>query len=408
MNGSVKTQWYTYYNYTSASGKTTEIPAYCVDPRLYGVPAKVSEGTAIKYSASETITDPKIMGIISNGYPHMDLATLGVNSVEEAYYATKTALWIYLLGNWSVNGLGVNPSLTGADREAAQRVLQATKSIYQRGMYWTKIPDPKLTATPDRSTAYPATVNGEEVYQQIFTVTSGTWSIEPVVIALAEGAPSGAKITDMDGDEISALNIYDAVSGADGYSWQVKVVYPKSSVEGQTGTAKLVMRSTVVQYELYFAKTLESDKYGNIQEYVLDTDPHIPITASAVSNYSDDPDIPDIPDEPEGDTALRIVKLETGTEKPLAGAVFEVLYPSGDPVGSFSTDASGTITIPLTVTGNFTVTELTAPANHLLPERTTQNVTVVKDKTATLTFWNAPYGTLRVEKPATPATPCRA
>ena len=271
MNGSVKTHWYTYYNYTSASGKTTEIPAYCVDPRLYGVPAKVSEGTAIKYSASETITDPKIMGIISNGYPHMDLATLGVNSVEEAYYATKTALWIYLLGNWSVNGLGVNPSLTGADREAAQRVLQATKAIYQRGMNWTKIPDPKLTATPDRSTAYPATVNGEEVYQQIFTVTSGTWSIEPVLIALAEGAPSGAKITDMDGDEISALNIYDAVSGADGYSWQVKVVYPKSSVEGQTGTAKLVMRSTVVQYELYFAKTLESDKYGNIQEYVLDT-----------------------------------------------------------------------------------------------------------------------------------------
>ena len=240
------------------------------------------------------------------------------------------------------------------------------------------VPDPKLTATPDRSTAYPATVNGEEVYQQIFTVTSGTWSIEPVVIALAEGAPSGAKITDMDGDEISALNIYDAVSGADGYSWQVKVVYPKSSVEGQTGTAKLVMRSTVVQYELYFAKTLESDKYGNIQEYVLDTDPHIPITASAVSNYSDDPDIPDIPDEPEGDTALRIVKLETGTEKPLAGAVFEVLYPSGDPVGSFSADASGTITIPLTVTGNFTVTELTPPANHLLPERTTQNVTVVR------------------------------
>ena len=39
MNGSVKTQWYTYYNFTSASGETKEIPAYCVDPRLYGVPA---------------------------------------------------------------------------------------------------------------------------------------------------------------------------------------------------------------------------------------------------------------------------------------------------------------------------------------------------------------------------------
>ena len=74
MNGSVKTQWYTYYNYSQPQGgESREIPAYCTDPRLYGVPAKVEEGTAIKYSASSTVSDPKVCGIISNGYPHMDL-----------------------------------------------------------------------------------------------------------------------------------------------------------------------------------------------------------------------------------------------------------------------------------------------------------------------------------------------
>ena len=269
VNGAVKTQHYTFYLYRSEqTGQTKEIPAYCTDPRLYGVPALVPEGTAIRYGADGTVTDPKIMGICANGYPHMDLATLGVQSVEEAYYATKTALWCYLLSTWSIDALSVNPN---ADQVAAQRVLQATRDIYARGMAWDKLVTPKLTATPDRDTAYAATVNGESVYQQIFTVTSETWSIEPVVISLASGAPSGTKVLDMNNSPVSSLNSTDATHGDDGYSWQVKVVYPTSSVEGAEGTVQLNLNSVVVQYELFHAKCLETDVYGNAQRYVLDT-----------------------------------------------------------------------------------------------------------------------------------------
>ena len=47
VNGAVKTQHYTFYEYQSElTGQTTEIPAYCTDPRLYDVPALVPEGTA--------------------------------------------------------------------------------------------------------------------------------------------------------------------------------------------------------------------------------------------------------------------------------------------------------------------------------------------------------------------------
>ena len=284
VNGAVKVQHYTFYRFRSEqTGQTKEIPAYCTDPRLYGVPALVPEGTSIKYGADGTVTDPKIMGICANGYPHVDLATLGLQTIEEAYYATKTALWCYLLSTWSIDSLSVNPN---ADQAAAQRVLAATRDIYYRGMEWNELVEPKLTATPDRDTAYAATVNGESVYQQVFTVTSETWSYEPVVIALAAGAPSGTKILDMNNHEVSRLNSEDATQGDDGFSWQVKVVYPKSSVEGQDGTVQLNLTSVVVQYELYHAKCLETDTYGNAQRYVLDTDPYIPIAASAISTYS--------------------------------------------------------------------------------------------------------------------------
>ena len=395
VNGAVKTQHYTYYLYRSEqTGQTKEIPAYCTDPRLYGVPALVPEGTSIKYGADGTVSDPKIMGICANGYPHIDLATLGVQSVEEAYYATKTALWCYLLSTWDISKLSVNPN---ADQAAAQRVLKATQDIYYRGMQWDKLVEPKLTATPDRDTAYAATVNGESVYQQIFTVTSETWSIEPVVLSLASGAPSGTKILDRNNNEVSRLNIADATHGDDGYSWQVKVVYPASAVAGEDGTVQLNLSSVVVQYELFHAKCLETDVYGNAQRYVLDTDPHTPIAASAISTYSSAAPSEN-PTPSSGETAIKIRKLEKGTNTPLAGAVFEVKYPDGSTVGSFSTGSDGTVTIPVTVTGNYTVTETNAPANHLLADICTQSVTVVHGETATVTFTNAPYGGIRVEK----------
>ena len=399
MNGSVKEQHYTYYKYESVqTGQVKEIPAYCVDPKLYGVPVKVPEGTPIKYSAKETMSDYKLVGIVANGYPHQSLETLGLKSVNEGYYATKTAVWTHILGNWSIDKLGINPNLSGADREAAERVLQATKDIYWRGVMWNKMYTPKLTATADRDKAYPVTINGEAYYQQEFTVRSETWAIESVKLSLGEGAPAGAKILDKDNNEISSL-VLDTNSD-DGFYNTCKVVYPASSIEGQTGSVTLNMSCVVDQYVVYYAKTLEKDKYGNIQDYLLDTDPSYPIEASAISQYSSDPDKPDKPDDPPDSsiTQLKITKLETGTETPLEGAVFEVLYPDGKPVGSYSTNKDGIITIPLSITGNFTVTEKTPPKFHVLPKHTTQNVTVMHGKTAELTFWNDPYGSLRVHK----------
>lgn len=92
------------------------------------------------------------------------------------------------------------------------------------------------------------------------------------------------------------------------------------------------------------------------------------------------------------------VAVEESFEKPLAGAIFDVWYPSGEKYGSFSTDESGTITLPINVFGNYTVTERVPPQYHILPEISTQHVTVTALTGGVLTFWDAPYGSLRVHK----------
>lgn len=71
--------------------------------------------------------------------------------------------------------------------------------------------------------------------------------------------------------------------------------------------------------------------------------------------------------------------------------MFSVYDPEGRKVGSFSTGPDGTVVIPLTLEGHYTVTEELPPRYHLLPDERTQHADVEYNKVATLTFWNAPY-----------------
>ena len=100
----------------------------------------------------------------------------------------------------------------------------------------------------------------------------------------------------------------------------------------------------------------------------------------------------------EYETGLRIIKYETGTEIPISGALFEVIGPDGDSVGTFVTNGDGRIEIPLKKSGNYTVVEREAPQHYMISEEPAQNVTVVYDEVAEVTFFNDPYGTLRIEK----------
>lgn len=392
INGAVKKQDYTYFNYVDAKGQKKEVPAYCVNPTTPGVPQTVGPGESIKYLAEEKASDPKVVGIISNGYPHRSLGELKLDNKYQAYYATKMALWCYLLPNWNINNLKVAPGLTGSELDIGKRILAAAKDIYKRGTTYNYMLSPRMTATAETSVAYPVTIGGEEYRQQVFTVWSETWVYDyDVSVSFSDPAsvPAGTKIVDMENNEISAVTTQPT---GDGYAGQFKVLYPADSVAGQSGNVQLSLSAPVAQYAAMYAICQEKDRYGELQNYICDLDNNVRLDLAAVSSYSDsgqpDPDA----------TALKIVKLEEGTKTPLEGAVFSVYDPEGRKVGSYSTLADGTVTIPLTLEGHYTVTEEIPPRYHLLPEETTQHADVEYNKTATLTFWNAPYGSLRVEK----------
>ena len=392
INGTVRKQKYTYFLYESNDGSTKESPAYCVNPNQYGVPQTVGPGESIKYLANEKASDPKVVGIISNGYPHRSLGELGLENKYQAFYATKMALWCYLIPSWDISNLKVAPGLSGDELDRGNRILAAAKDIYKRGTTYNYMLTPRMTVTADKSTAYPVTIDGQAYLQQVFTVWSETWVYDydvSVAFSDPDSVPEGTKIVDANNKEITAVTTKYT---SDGYAGTFKVLYPAGSVEGQSGNVQFSLSAPVAQYAAMYAVCQEKDQYGDLQNYICDLDNKVQLDVAAVSSYADSGE-PD-PDE----TALKIVKLEEGTEIPLEGAVFSVYDPEGKKVGSFSTGPDGTVTIPLTLEGHYTITEEIPPRYHLLPEETTQHADVEYNKTATLTFWNAPYGSLRVEK----------
>ena len=72
--------------------------------------------------------------------------------------------------------------------------------------------------------------------------------------------------------------------------------------------------------------------------------------------------------------------------------------PDGDTIGVYTTPESGSITIPLTEVGNYTIYERVPPEYHLLDEEPVKQVTVKYGEVAEVAFENEPYGDLRIEK----------
>ena len=391
INGRIRSQIYTYYNYDDGSGSTREIPAYCVNPNTLGVPQTVGVGESIEYLADEKASDPKVVGIVANGYPTRSLAELGLENKYQGYYATKMALWCYLLSNWDINNLKVNPNLTGVELQRAQKILAAAKDVYARGTAWNEMLSPEVTCTPDRDTAYEVTIDGKQYKQQVFTFWSKTWVCDysvNVAFSVPDDVPDGTRIVDMNNQDITTITTEGT---GDGYAGKFKILYPLESVQGKTGSVQLSFNTNVYKYAVFFAICQEKDEYGELQNYVVDTDPTTTMQLSAYSNYSDGTTI-------EYETGLRIIKYETGTEIPISGALFEVIGPDGDSVGTFVTNGDGRIEIPLKKSGNYTVVEREAPQHYMISEEPAQNVTVVYDEVAEVTFFNDPYGTLRIEK----------
>ena len=93
----------------------------------------------------------------------------------------------------------------------------------------------------------------------------------------------------------------------------------------------------------------------------------------------------EIPNTPLG--TLRIQKVDQETKKPLSGAVFQLYDEKGNPLGSYTTNSSGTIEISRKlISGKYWLKETKAPAGYGSPSRS------MKQKKKRASMVNKHYG----------------
>ena len=93
-------------------------PAYCLDKTMPG-----AETSSYDVSVSDSIKDVGLWRVIINGYPYKSIQELGLETKEEAFTATKQAIYCYIHKNNpdDYTGIGV----------AGTRTLTAMKKIVQ-------------------------------------------------------------------------------------------------------------------------------------------------------------------------------------------------------------------------------------------------------------------------------------
>lgn len=91
-------------------------PAYCLDKTKPG-----AETQEYSVSVEQAITDVGLWKRVINGYPYKTIEELGVANANEAFTATKQAIYCYIHGN--------NPADYGAIGEAGTRTLNAMYKI---------------------------------------------------------------------------------------------------------------------------------------------------------------------------------------------------------------------------------------------------------------------------------------
>lgn len=162
-------------------------PAYCLDKTKHGVDNELSYSVSVQ----NAISDVKLWRIIINGYPYKTIEQLGCSNKEEAFTATKQAIYCYIHGN--------NPSDYKPIGEAGNRTLNALNQILRDAENCTETQISNTIKIIKEEDNFKVDELEKEYISKIYCVQAKT-TISNYIVELQNGdseLPEGIKITDL-------------------------------------------------------------------------------------------------------------------------------------------------------------------------------------------------------------------
>lgn len=349
-------------------------PAFCVDPKKAGPGEYFAGKYDLNVAGAET--NEKIAAIINNSIPYKTYQELGVNSEEEAYAATKAAIWCVIgVSNYTNKDAWDCPSNPNVKKIFDKLVDLALNN-----------PEPVKAAVYGTIKVDEEPVEEENYFVQRFQVQETSNSGKKITkykVELTGDYPVGTIITGEDGIEKTQFK------GDETFAIRI----PKTSVPvGGSVEANVKISANLYSNVILIGKPLNGLD-GKVQDMEIGM-PNQPITINAKMVIG----VPDIPGNP-GDGKLKVIKLDaTDNATPLAGVTFDCYNAQGHLIDTGTTDESGIWEPNITESGTYTVVERSTNNRYQLTEPTTLVITVEPDQTATATFRDYPPHIVVTEK----------
>ena len=302
-----------------------EYPVYCLNRELHGVGDYIA-----KYDVENQgkLTDLGLWRIIINGYPYKTIEQLGVANEQEAYIATKQAIYCYIYNTKLEQYTAIN--------EAGTRAINAMSLILENAGKSTE--DFNNTNVEISQSEKWEVDKIENTYiSKEYQITSNI-NISKFILSL-ENQPKETKIVDLENHERKEFNSKESF----------KILIPISSLE-ESGEFKIKIQTQMETKPIFFGKAPS----GELQDYALTAFSYENVDTELIQKYE------------KNDTEIIVEKKDIETKETLKNAKFEILDNNQKIIRVAETDENGQIILENLMPGTYYIREVKAPDGYAL------------------------------------------
>ena len=302
-----------------------EYPVYCLNRELHGVGDYIA-----KYDVENQgkLTDLGLWRIIVNGYPYKTPEQLGVDNEQEAYIATKQAIYCYIYNTKLEQYTAIN--------EAGTRAINAMSLILENAGKSTEDFN-NTNVEISQSEKWEVDKVENKYISKKYQITSNI-NISKFILNL-ENQPKGTKIVDLENQEKKEFNSKESF----------KILIPISSLE-ESGEFQVKIQTQMETKPIFFGKAPS----GELQDYALTAFSYENVDTELIQKYE------------KNDTEIIVEKQDIDTKETLKNAKFEILDDNQKVIRVIETDENGQIILEKLMPGTYYIREVKAPDGYVL------------------------------------------
>ena len=302
-----------------------EYPVYCLDRELHGVGDYIA---TYDVTNQGKLTDLGLWRVIINGYPYKTPEQLGASDEQEAYTATKQAIYCYIYQTRLEQYSAIN--------DAGVRVINAMTTILENAKKSTEDFNNTNIETFQSEKWEVDEIDDKYISKQ-YEIKSNI-NISKFTLKL-ENQPKGTKVTSLENQEKSVFNSNE----------KFKILIPIDSLE-ESGEFKVKIQTQMETKPIFFGKAPN----GDLQDYALTAFSYEDVDTELLQEYE------------ENGTEIIIQKRDKETEEALKKAKFEILDKNQKVIRVAETNEKGQIILDKLMPGTYYIREVKAPDGYAL------------------------------------------